>query len=124
MTRHDDRVTLRQMLDHAEEAIAALGDRSKPELEADRFLGLVLVRLAEIVGEAARRLSDDLRQRHPEAPWPQIIGLRNRLIHGYDQVDVGVVWDVVHNDFPTLAAQLRRVLEQEPSAGGGASGEK
>ena len=61
--------------------------RTRGELDTDRQLNLSLVRLLEIVGEAASRVPAEIRVRHPDIPWPEIVGLRNRLIHGYDSVD-------------------------------------
>jgi uncharacterized protein with HEPN domain len=66
------------MLDHAQEAVALTQGRSRADLDSDRLLELALVRLLEIVGEAASRVSNEDCERHPEIPWPQIISLRNR----------------------------------------------
>ena len=66
MTRHDDTVRLRHMLDHAREAAELVQNKSRGELDADRVLGLALVHLLEIVGEAASRVLNDLRVRHPQ----------------------------------------------------------
>ena len=102
MTRHSDRVRLRHMLDHAVEATRLVEDRTRPDLDADRVLNLALVRLLEIIGEAAARLTAETRNRTPDIPWPDIIGLRTRLIHGYDIVDFDILWDIVHDDLPLL----------------------
>ena len=82
MSRHDNHTSLSHMLDHAVEAHKMIGGRTRGDLDKERQLNLSLVRLLEIVGEAAARVSDDLRQQHPQVPWQDIIGLRNRLIHG------------------------------------------
>lgn len=79
---------IHHMLSHAREAVSFAEGRSRADLDADRLLNLALVRLLEIIGEAAGRVSAEMRAEHPEIPWPQIIGLRNRLTHGYD----AVVW--------------------------------
>ena len=78
----------------------------------DRLLNLSLVRLLEIVGEAAARLSSETRDLYPSIPWPDIIGLRNRLIHGYDIVDFDILWDIVNGDLPPLIARLREVVDE------------
>ena len=83
MSRRDPDVALRQMLDHAREAMILSKGKSSQELVDDRVLGLAIVRLMEIVGEAANRVPREKRSEHPEIPWTQIISLRNRLIHGY-----------------------------------------
>ncbi len=71
-----------------------------------------VIRQLEIIGKASRNLSDDFRDQHSELPWLQIIGLRNRLIHAYFEVNLGIIWDIVQNDLPPLkqkvAAWLRK----------------
>jgi uncharacterized protein with HEPN domain len=64
----------------------------------------------EIVGEAAARVSPAVRQQYPQILWPQIVGLRNRLIHGYDAVDHDIVWDIIELDLPPLVSELRSIL--------------
>ena len=113
MTRHDDSVRLRDMLDHAVEAVDAAVPRTRKDLDADRFFNLALVRLVEIVGEAAAHVSQDTRDRCPNVPWVSVVGLRNRLIHGYDEVDFDILWDIVRIDFPNLILELRNVLGQD-----------
>lgn len=111
MLKHDDRTGLRHMLDHAQEAMTMIHDRSREELNQDRMLELALVRLIEIIGEAASRVSDDTRERFSAIPWPQITGMRNRLIHGYDQVDLQVLWDTITDDLPPLVQELEKALK-------------
>jgi len=111
MSRHDDSVTLRQMLDYIEEAVALAKDRTRADIESDRVFFLALLKLVEIVGEAATRISEPMQASHPEITWRDIIGTRNRLIHGYDAVDYNILWDIVTADFPPLAAQLDVVLK-------------
>ena len=110
MTHHDDRTRLRHMLVHAEEAAEMARGRSRADLDSDRKLNLALVRLMEIVGEAASRVSPNTRERITAIPWPDVIGLRNRLVHGYDKVDFDVLWDIVEYDLPGLIVALRKTL--------------
>ena len=102
MSRHDPIVTLRQMLEHAQEASDLAAGRFRADLERDRLLYLALTRLLEIVGEAANRLLTDWRQRLPGIPWAQVASLRNRLAHGYDEVDLNILWEIVVDDLPPL----------------------
>jgi uncharacterized protein with HEPN domain len=111
MPRHDGAIRLRHMLDHAREAVAMASGRTRDELDADRQLNLSLVRLLEIVGEAASRLPTEERIHYPDIPWPEIIGLRNRLIHGYDSVDFDILWQIVTHDLPPLIAALERAFK-------------
>ena len=113
MSRHDDSVSLRHMLDHAREAVVFIQNRSRSDLGADRMLGLALIRLAEIIGEAANRVSKPRRKRHPEIRWAQIVGLRNRLVHGYDTVDFDLLWQILTVDLPELITKLEKVMPPE-----------
>lgn len=70
-------------------------------------------RLIEVIGEAAARVSKRFRDQHPEVPWPAIIAMRNRLIHGYDTVDPDVVWQVLRHDLKPLIANLEAILDAE-----------
>jgi uncharacterized protein with HEPN domain len=90
------------MLDHAREAVAMAEGRKRADLDSDRQFNLALVRLLEIVGEATNRVPEEHRARIPGVPWPQIVGLRNRLIHGYDEVDFDILWQIVSRDLPKL----------------------
>lgn len=113
MSRHDDSVSWRHMLDHARKAVSLIENRSRSDLDTDRLLSLALVRLAEIVGEAATRISMPLRRQHPEIPWSQIIGLRNRLIHGYDTIDFDILWQILTVDLPALIVMLDKIVLPE-----------
>lgn len=84
MSRHDDTVRLRHMLDHAREAVEMASGRNRGELDKDRMLNLALVRLIEIIGEAASRVSEHGRVAWQEISWAEIIGTRHRIVHGYD----------------------------------------
>ena len=64
-----------------------------------------------VLGEAARRLSPETRAAHPDVPWREIIGMRNRLIHGYAAVDRDIIWTVVTEDLPSLIASLQSSLD-------------
>jgi uncharacterized protein with HEPN domain len=112
MTRHDDATRLRHMLDHSVEAVEMAHGRKREDLDADRQFSLALTRLMEIIGEAAAKVSDAVRQGLPGIPWQDVVGMRNRLIHGYDEVDLQVLWDVVQIDLPELIRELRSSLPQ------------
>jgi uncharacterized protein with HEPN domain len=99
------------MLDHAREARSMVKGKSRADLQRDRMLELALVRLIEVVGEAAARVSPEGCNKYSRIPWPEIVGMRNRLVHGYDQVDLDVLWDTIEYDLPPLVAELERILE-------------
>jgi uncharacterized protein with HEPN domain len=113
MPKHEPNIFLHHMLDHARETYSLAENRSRADLETDRLLNLALVRLLEIIGEAASRVPIDGRSRHPDIPWPQIISMRHRLIHGYDSVDFDILWRTVMEDLPPLIAALESILASE-----------
>jgi uncharacterized protein with HEPN domain len=102
MTQHDPTVRMRHMLDHGKEAIGLLDGKKKTDLFRDRLLELALVRLVEIVGEAANKLPAEDQLRYPSIPWREIISMRNRLVHGYNAIDLDVL--------SQLILELERIL--------------
>jgi uncharacterized protein with HEPN domain len=101
------------MLDHAREAVALVQGKRRADLDSDRLLNLALVRLLEIIGEAANRIPEEEQARHAEIPWPQIVSLRNRLIHGYDSVDFDILWQIVTEDLPPLVTSLETIVSSK-----------
>ncbi len=73
-------------------------------------LNLALTRLIEIIGEAANRVPAEVQEKYPDLPWMQMIGARNRLIHGYDSVDFDILWAIVIRDLPVVIARLEDIL--------------
>ena len=106
----DDSVRIRHILDAAREAVAFAKGHGRADLDTDRKLNLSLVRLLEIIGEAARGISQEFRDSHPALPWKTMIGMRDRLIHGYFDVNLDVVWQTVTEDLPPLIAQLEKIV--------------
>ncbi|OGP60574.1 MAG: hypothetical protein A2V67_15320 [Deltaproteobacteria bacterium RBG_13_61_14] len=102
------------MLDYAQEAYSLVQGRSREDLDAHRLLNLSLVHLLEIVGEAANRIPKEDRVRYPQIPWSQIVNMRNRLVHGYDTINLDIVWEIANQDLPPLIAELEKILEKEP----------
>ena len=113
MPQHDDIVRLRHMLEYGQEALDLIKGRQRADLESDRTLELALTRLLEVVGEAANRVSEEARKKYPQIPWQQVVGLRHRLVHGYDAVDLDILWDIVEQDLPPLIAALEGIVEGE-----------
>jgi uncharacterized protein with HEPN domain len=113
MSKHDPLAVLRQMQDFAGRAVELGQAGSRSRLESDWQYQLASERAVELIGEAATRLPEDLRRRHAHLPWREIIGMRNRLIHGYDAVDGDVVWDVLAHHAPALVEQLPAIIAGE-----------
>lgn len=87
-----DAIRLRHMLDAAREAVSFIHGRTRDDLDLDRQLVLALVKSIEIVGEAASRVTESSRQDLPQIPWDQIIGMRNRLVHAYFDINLDILW--------------------------------
>jgi uncharacterized protein with HEPN domain len=100
------------MLDAAREAVHLSSGKSREDLDAERLLQLALTHLLEVIGEAASRVSPDARQQYTAIPWPLVIGIRNRLIHGYDTVDLDIVWKTVKESLPSFIRALEEALER------------
>jgi uncharacterized protein with HEPN domain len=113
LINRDPLVFYRHMLDHAREVVALVQGRTRADLDSDRLLNLALVRLLEIIGEAANRIPEEEQTRHAEIPWPQIVSLRNRLIHGYDSVDFDILWQIVTEDLPPLVISLETIVSSK-----------
>ena len=97
------------MLDAAREAIFFARDRRETELASDRMLLLSLVKEIEIIGEAAVKISQELKQAFPQLPWATAAGMRNRLIHAYFDIEAEVVWSTVKEDLPALVEKLEEL---------------
>lgn len=117
MSRRDDLCLLRDMLEACRQAVAAVRNRSRADLDLEPVWALGLIKCIEIIGEAAGQLSDELRARSESIPWAQIIGMRNRLVHAYFEVDYDQVWKTVTDDLPALIEQLKRLIETEERRG-------
>jgi len=113
MTRYSDVNRLRHMLDHAREAVEMAGGHCRSDLESNRQFCLAMTHLVEIVGEAAARVSQQSQSRWQDIPWTGVVGLRNRLVHGYDAVDLNILWTIVNDDLPPLIKELEKILTAE-----------
>lgn len=113
MTQHEDSVRLRHMLRHAREAVELSENRSRLDLEDHRLLQLGLARLIEIIGEAASKVSPQLKDELDQIPWPDIVNTRHRLIHAYDFVDYDILWQTIRQDLPPLISALEKALERD-----------
>src|SRR5690349_16568124 len=106
MSGGKDRIRLQHRLDASRQAIAFVQGRGRGDLDCDLQLTLALTRLVEIIGEAAKNISDDVRYRHQVIPWRAITGTRDRLVHAYFDVDLDQLWQIVSTDLPALVLTL------------------
>lgn len=98
------------MLDSAKEAEHFAKNKTRISLNADRKLVLALVKSIEIIGEAAANVTKECRKELPQIPWQNIVGMRNRLIHAYFNINLDVLWKTVTEDLPPLIAGLEKIV--------------
>ena len=111
--QHDDETYIRHILDAARKALSFTDNRNRNDLDKDEMLSLSLIRLLEIIGEAANSVSDSFREMHDDIPWKKMIGMRNRLIHGYFDIDPDIVWETIKTDLPPLIDNLEKTVTEE-----------
>jgi uncharacterized protein with HEPN domain len=107
-----DRIRLRHMIDAAEAAVRFLNGRSRLDLDRDQLLLFGVVRAIEVVGEAAAKLSEPVRIAASDIPWSAIVSMRNRLIHGYFDIDPDIVWVTATVELPSLLPKLRAMHDK------------
>lgn len=95
------------MIDAAETVGQFMSGRSRADLDSDRMLLFAVVRAIEVVGEAAGKVTEETRTEAPEIPWAAIVSMRNRLIHGYFDIDPEIVWKTVSKELPDLLPRLQ-----------------
>lgn len=111
MSAHDPAATLRQIQDAARRLQLIVAGKTLEQLLADWQATAALERFLEIVGEGVKRLPLEIRSRYPAVPWKEIAGTRDRLSHGYDDVDHQVLWNAVHQDVPALLGTVAQMLK-------------
>jgi len=107
----------REVLDFVEDILDAM-DKAEVLVEGftyhafeeDFRTNFAVIRALEIIGEATKRLPMNVREQYPEIPWAGMAGMRDRIIHGYDTVDLQIVWDVVKQDIPAIKPQIQQLL--------------
>jgi len=108
----DDKVYIRHILDEVHFIIDKSTDLSCEDLTKDETLKRAFARSLEIIGEAAKNISPDFREKHPEINWRDLSGLRDKLIHHYFGVNWNRVWDVLQNIIPDIKNKLEKILEE------------
>jgi uncharacterized protein with HEPN domain len=113
MPQHDPRIRLLHMRDYARKAISVVQGLRREGLDQDEILSFALTHVVEVIGETASQVPPEVRIKYPEIPWPKVISMRHRLIHGYDFVDYDILWDTVMNNLPYLIAALEKIVDEE-----------
>lgn len=112
----DDLVYAGHMLDMARKALVLVQDKDRTSYDQDEVLRLALTHLLQVIGEAARRMSEDFYLTHPQIPWKAIIGIRHKVVHDYMYVDEDIVWDTVIVELAPLISQLEKIMSAEEQA--------
>ena len=109
----DDWAYVGHMLDMSQKALDFVSGLNRTDYDQDEPLRLALTHIIQILGEAARQVSSEFRERHPQIPWHEIIGMRHRIVHDYLNADEDIVWEVVRQDLPALVESLRKIVPPE-----------
>ncbi len=110
-----DSVRLRHMLDAAQSALSFVQGRTREDLDQDEMLTFALTKAVEIVGEAANQVSPATQSKLSTVPWSDVIGMRNRLVHVYFDIDLDVLWQTVAEDLPMLIDLVEPLVQQNES---------
>jgi uncharacterized protein with HEPN domain len=102
----NDKDRIQHILDAAYEITLFVKGKSKDDIRQDRILTLALVKEIEIIGEAASKLSDEVRDQIPDVEWQKVISMRNRLVHVYFEIDHDILWFSIKNNVPDLINKL------------------
>jgi len=113
MTQRDDRIYLFYVLEAIERIERHMLGRGYQDLLDDELLEDAVVRQLMIIGEAIRNISAETKDTHPHVPWRDIVATRNRVVHLYFEVDIGVVWSIVSRDLQPLKRDIRRILDEQ-----------
>jgi uncharacterized protein with HEPN domain len=95
------------MVDAAEQVARFIAGRGREDLDTDEMLLFAVVRAIEIVGEAASKVSEETRAATPAIPWKVVVGMRNRIVHAYWDIDKDIVWKAAAEEVPSLLARLQ-----------------
>lgn len=109
----DDLNRLQHMLDAINDILIFSKNKERIDLEDNKMLSYSLIHLLEIIGEAANKISAEFQKKYSNIPWKAIIGMRNRLIHGYFDIDLDIVWKTIDEDIPKLKNKVEKVIEIE-----------
>ncbi|MGB9758453.1 MAG: DUF86 domain-containing protein [Thermoproteota archaeon] len=110
--KKDDLVYLNHILDAISKIEVYTRDITYEQFMSNSLIQDGVVRQLEIIGEATKRLSNNIKEKHPEIPWKDIAGMRDKLIHEYFGVDLDAVWDTIKKDIPDLKTKLQTIMEK------------
>jgi uncharacterized protein with HEPN domain len=105
----EDKIRIQHMIDALNETLTFTDNVSEKDFFQNRMLILSVIKEIEIIGEAASKISEEMKLKYPEIPWKDIIGMRNRLIHGYFEVNIELVWNTIKINLPQLLSLLQKI---------------
>jgi len=105
-----DKEYLTDILESCKLIVSHTSNIAKDEFLDDVKCQDAVIRRFEIIGEAARRISDEMKSKYPEIPWFEMTGMRNAMIHEYDDVDMVIVWETVKSDIPALVTTIEKII--------------
>jgi uncharacterized protein with HEPN domain len=105
-----DKAYLIDILEAAKLVLEYIGDRDKEDFLKDTQCQDAVVRRFAVIGEASRRISEKMKAYYPDMAWHEMIGMRNAIIHEYDDIDMVIVWDTVKKDIPALIYTIEKLL--------------
>lgn len=109
----DDLTRILHIFDACTEIIHFTENSTRKQFDNNRMLQLAIVHLLEIIGEAANSISKELQQKYASVPWKSLVGMRNRLIHGYFAIDLNIVWQTIQSDIPFLLKEINFLRNAE-----------
>jgi uncharacterized protein with HEPN domain len=114
----DNLLYVGHMLDMAHEARRLVAGKQRTAYDQDKMLRYALTHLLQTIGEAARHVSGEFRERHPQVPWRAITGMRHKIVHDYMFIDEDIVWSTVMKELTPLIATLEQIVSEESNEGG------
>lgn len=109
--RAEDRIRVLHMVEASQTAMRFVSGRKRIDLQTDQMLLFAVVRAIEVLGEAANKVSEDVRTANTDIPWKGIVGMRNRLIHAYFDIDTDMVWETVQVEIPAILPYLEALTK-------------
>lgn len=106
----EDRIRVRHMIDAAQAVLRFLHERTQRDLSSDQLLLFAVVHAVQVLGEAASKVTPSTRSMHGEIPWAAIVGMRNRLVHAYFDIDADIVWIAATDEIPALLPLLEALV--------------
>ena len=110
----DPRLWLEDILRGCDRILRYVGDRGREEALGDELILDGILMNFHVIGEAVKRLPDDLKAAHKDVPWRQISGMRDIVVHLYFALDHEIIWDAIQNDVPALRAKIQAILGETP----------